>query len=243
MPICYDANYMDASIHFIRTLNIHLDNYIIFKQNSGCKYNKEYTVLKNFICFLKNNHIKSYLEINEEFILSWVNRSKKIKGITKNHYLRRVKYFFKYLRRIKEVSYNPTEKIEPFKTTPFIPYIYTIEELKKIFSEIRNRMNYPGNYYRGLTYYTMFFLVYALGLRIGEALRIKIKDINFKEKTIFISKSKFYKERLIPFSKCVHNKLKLFLKERLKQFPKINSAPLFINDWGIICNKIMAGTY
>lgn len=46
---------------------------------------------------------------------------------------------------------------------------------------------------------TLIFLIYACGLRISEALKLQVQDVNFHEKTLFIRRTKFGKDRLMPF--------------------------------------------
>ena len=72
-------------------------------------------------------------------------------------------------------------------------------------------------------------LLYTLGMRIGEALRLTIKDVDFNQKTLFIRNSKFYKDRIIPFGPKLGEHLKNYLDLRCKLFKSMRlDDPLFI---------------
>jgi len=65
----------------------------------------------------------------------------------------------------------------------------------------------------------MIFLIYACGLRISEALNLKIKDVDFEQNLLSLWNTKFHKERLVPFSPTVAHKLKNYLALRGKLYP------------------------
>jgi integrase len=50
------------------------------------------------------------------------------------------------------------------------------------------------------SYPLLFRLLYCCGLRISEALRLKISDVDFEKGALFIRESKFNQDRMIPMS-------------------------------------------
>ena len=52
---------------------------------------------------------------------------------------------------------------------------------------------------RSQTCHTMLAVLYGLGLRHGEARRLRIRDVDFHRDTLFIDQTKFDKSRYIPF--------------------------------------------
>ena len=52
---------------------------------------------------------------------------------------------------------------------------------------------------RGRTYHAIFSILYGLGLRVGEACRLRIRDVDFDRRLLVIRRTKFYKSRLVPF--------------------------------------------
>lgn len=64
---------------------------------------------------------------------------------------------------------------------------------------------------RGNTYYVLFAVLYGLGLRVGEACRLRIEDVDLERRLLVIRETKFYKSRLVPFGP----KLDVLLAEHL----------------------------
>ncbi|WP_415325114.1 tyrosine-type recombinase/integrase [Chryseobacterium sp. MMS23-Vi53] len=79
----------------------------------------------------------------------------------------------------------------------YIPYIFTHEEIQTIFL-LSNSLKISYQYSQTMifTMPAMLRLLYSTGLRIGEALAIKNKDIDFEKRTIVINDSKNNTQRL-----------------------------------------------
>ena len=88
-------------------------------------------------------------------------------------------------------------------------------------------------------------LLYALGLRIGEALGLMIKDVDFQQKTLFIRDSKFSKDRLLPFGPKLGKCLEAYMDLRRKHFKPIKKdAPLLVaNTCTVIRRRLIQQTF
>ena len=106
---------------------------------------------------------------------------------------------------------NPNSGIVPKKLMPviiksFVPNILTKEQMLKIFEASDNiKPNWQSNYH--ITLPVIIRLLYSSGLRINEALSLKIKDLNFEDKSILIKESKKFKSRIIPLSDSMYKVL------------------------------------
>jgi integrase len=65
-----------------------------------------------------------------------------------------------------------------------------------------------------LSYYMAVVLLARCGLRISEPLRLKLNHYRFDDKTIYIEKTKFKKDRLIPLPQSVAMELENYLAAR-----------------------------
>jgi integrase/recombinase XerD len=85
------------------------------------------------------------------------------------------------------------------------------EHLPKMMSpeEIGRMLKQVGN----LKHKCMLMLLYGSGLRVGELVRLQIKDLDFEEKTVFIETGKHYKDRYTIFSEKSMCYLKKYLEE------------------------------
>ena len=118
----------------------------------------------------------------------------------------------------------------PHRTRP-APYIYTRKEVRKIMAAAR-RLGPPGSL-RPVVVSTLIGLLYATGIRIGEALNLTVGDINLQRRLIEIRKGKFGKSRYVPLSPSAASHMKAYLDCRRKTgFSTAATAPVFLNVIG-----------
>jgi integrase len=94
----------------------------------------------------------------------------------------------------------------PIKSTPkrsdFVPYIYTEEELRNVFQSIDQYPPHPRSN-RNIVDPLLFRMLYGCGLRISEALNLKVPDVNLDEGTLTILNGKNNKSRIIPMAESL----------------------------------------
>jgi integrase/recombinase XerD len=93
------------------------------------------------------------------------------------------------------------------------PYIYTEDEVRRLF-EIARDLPSPRSPLRPLTLYTMLVLAYCAGLRISEIVSLSLGDIDFRDETIEIRDTKFFKSRRLPLAPSVMSALRHYLAAR-----------------------------
>jgi integrase/recombinase XerD len=91
------------------------------------------------------------------------------------------------------------------------PYIYTPEEIVRLLaSASRLRATYP---LRRSTYQTLLGLIACTGLRVSEALDLRLGDI-LADGALRIRRTKFGKSRLVPLHPTAHDALRRYLSAR-----------------------------
>jgi integrase/recombinase XerD len=83
--------------------------------------------------------------------------------------------------------------------TQRLPDIVTVEEAKRLFAATRV-----------LSYRVFFFTLYSLGLRLGEALRLQVGDIDTVRARVHIRDAKGNRDRLVPLPQATHQLLRRF---------------------------------
>lgn len=109
------------------------------------------------------------------------------------------------------------------------PYIYTSDELKRIFSASLTYQKRRSIMYPEMVFYALVF-TYSMGLRIRETLKIELGDINLSQSYIHIKQTKFYKSRLVTFNNAVKAKLIECLKWRKSAGMPDDSKDLLLLD-------------
>jgi len=115
-------------------------------------------------------------------------------------------------------AYIPDTKLRLDNYRSFSPYIFRIDEIKMIFSKADSLPPGKKNDRSRDFYPVVFRLLYSSGLRISEALRLTMKDVDFDNRTIFINSGKNHKDRLLPLNQHMMPYLEFYADKYHKTF-------------------------
>jgi integrase/recombinase XerD len=124
----------------------------------------------------------------------------------------------------------PLPTLKPKKTTDFVPYILSREEVARLLAAIPNYCQsrvVPSNAAR-----MTFLLLYGAALRIGEALSLKNNDVDLEQGVLTVRATKFYKSRLVPVARPLHQELLLYVRWRNDQPFVTRSDSFLVNRTG-----------
>jgi len=117
------------------------------------------------------------------------------------------------------------------RRTRLVPHIYTRKEVRQIMGAAR-RIG-PRGSLRPVVIATLVGLLYTTGLRIGEALKLTLADVDLKKRVLLIRETKFKKSRNVPLSPSAAAQLQVYLRQRRKAGMSTSAdSPLFINSRG-----------
>ena len=91
----------------------------------------------------------------------------------------------------------PTPEDEPRQPRSAPPYVYSRDELQRLFAAIDIRWQRPVQLDRH-TLRALLLLLYGAGLRFGEAQRLTLRDVNLTDALLTVRDTKFHKNRLVP---------------------------------------------
>jgi site-specific recombinase XerD len=83
------------------------------------------------------------------------------------------------------------------RTPRFKPYIYTEDEVRRLLNGISTCLD-PPRRLQPHTLRAILLLLYGAGLRIGEAVKLTVADVDVAESLVTIRNTKFHKSRLCP---------------------------------------------
>jgi integrase/recombinase XerD len=207
------------------------EEYLLFQQSIGKPYAKK-LVLAEFNRFLNKHSIDSMNDIKESTIARWIDSMTCSNNACRSK-LSVLSQFFDYARSMEIVAHNPVSDsiLNSFRYSrrPFKPYIYSHDEIGRLLESSKKLTCYPRFVLKPHVLHMTISLLYALGLRIGEALKLTIRDIDLHQKTLFIRDSKFYKDRLLPFGPKLGKCLEAYMDLRRKYFkPVKKDDPLLV---------------
>lgn len=164
------------------------------------------TYTEALVIFFRYFHDKSVEQITNEDLIVFNNLyilANNLSASYQNQVVNAVKLFFRTIqKRSMEV-----DLIHRPKLAKLLPNVLSKEEVKLILSAPRN-----------LKHRTMLSLIYSCGLRRGELLELKLKDIDSKRGLVIIRMAKGKKDRITPLSE----KILIMLRDYFKAYqPKI----------------------
>ncbi|MCK0159024.1 tyrosine-type recombinase/integrase [Allomuricauda sp. F6463D] len=124
---------------------------------------------------------KDILKFNIDYILA--NR---YSYTYQNQAINAIKLFYRQQGKMHLLP----ENLERPKKSKKLPAILSLEEIKSILENTTN-----------LKHKTLLSLLYSCGLRIGEALKLKTKDIDCERKFMHVKSAKGSKDRYVPVSR------------------------------------------
>jgi site-specific recombinase XerD len=188
-----------------------IKNFLSLKRGLGFKYQAgEYELGKlDKVAFQRQeSSVGMTKEIVEEVCCKQPNESEK----SRNNRIQIVRQFAFYLNDTGYPSFVPN--LPPFKSS-YAPYIFTKEEVLRLFNvcdQIRSSSRSPKS---GMFFIPVLFrLLYATGIRVGEAMSLSINDVDVENNLLKVRDSKNGKERILPFSKSMSLVLKDYFKYR-----------------------------
>jgi integrase/recombinase XerD len=139
--------------------------------------------------------------------------------------------FFDYLKRTGECRHNPLQDVPPLPQQAFIPFVFSPEQVDQLLDAICSKIRKNRQYFlNDLSEYLVILLLTRCGMRINEPLRLRLEHYKPGEKTVYIEKTKFKKDRLIPIPKVVAEQIDNYLSARAALTGSLSNPYLFIGS-------------
>ena len=122
---------------------------------------------------------------------------------------------YRYLLNRRYVINSPLPEQIPKEPEPLIPYIYSQEELRRVLQAAQKQQHWCKLEAHCLR--ALLLLLYGAGLRISEALRLTLGDLDLAERLLTIRETKFYKTRLVPIGSDLTRALTAYLADRCER--------------------------
>ena len=201
--------------------------YVSHRRALGHRFRSEEAILRSFckevchgpISTVDEETVLAFLNGNGPITVSWEKKHRVLSGL----------YRFAQARGLAEGS--PLPRTIPKPTVPaFVPYIYSREEIKRLLDAVpvtcSGRTLIDEEVLR-----TLLLLLYGTGLRIGEALRLTLGEVDLRQACLCVRGTKFFKSRLVPMGKDLTGLLTGYvLRRHGLQTPLV--SPLFCFNTG-----------
>lgn len=126
---------------------------------------------------------------------------------TKKVLWRNMKFFFSFLYKTGRIITNPAQDLKvKWENQEKKKVFLSPEEVEKFLLGIENFRNR-----------VLFELIYGSGLRSGEVVSIKVKEVDLTDGVVWIRKGKWQKDRVVPLSQISQKLLKVYLQGHSKE--------------------------
>jgi len=187
-----------------------LAEFLAFKRSRGFGYKRAEFMLHSFDRFVGQHPRRRGLEVDAA-ILAWLKSRPHRKPISIAMDLSVLREFWRYLQRRDPPRYGRQPLWPHLPTEPdFVARVLSPDEVLLILRHIK-RLNRPR--FRHSLYRALFLVLYCTGLRIGEALRLRISDVDLRRCVLFIADSKG-RSRWTPFHRSLKAELVRYIRDR-----------------------------
>lgn len=198
-----------------------LHGFLEFKRGLGFRYARAEFTLREFDRFLATSGKRLSLD---QAALEWLSRKPGRKPVSVSMDAAVLRQLFIFLRR--STDHSIAEPCWPKLPTAsaFVPYLLSEQDVLNLIALCAG-LNRPR--FRAALYKTLVLVLYCTGVRFGEALRLKIGDIDTRAAVLFVDTFKG-RARWVPFHRSLARELDRYLTERTAFAPAGPGARLFV---------------
>jgi len=193
------------------TLSSAVETYVMLKQSLGAVFSVDARILHAFVRAVGDVPVNAITpDLCAAFCRGqgpptrfWSRKHEALRGL------------FRYLVGRGHLHHSPLAEPGPRIQSTFQRYIYTREDLHWLL-EAAARPVHPAALIEPRTLQLLLLVLYATGLRAGEALRLRCCDVDVQNRLLTIWDTKFFKSRLVPIGTDLCMALSRYAKQRTK---------------------------
>lgn len=198
----------DSLKHFQSVLDDYKKHQVVKCQISTktiANYNK---YLGKFLLYLEEHHVCSFQQITPSIILDYCNIFATYSTATTHNSLCSLRVFLRYLQQkgVMDDDYSRVVPSVPYRRASKIPFVFTVDEAKKMFQVI-DRSSPIGK-----RDYAIMLIAYRLGLRSIDIRTMKFSNIHWEKNTIELVMHKTGKPIVLPLLEDVGRAIIDYLK-------------------------------
>ena len=183
--------------------------FLAFKRAMGVGYRRAEFTLDSFIRFVRDQYGErpAYLE---QAVTRWAARIEGRKAVTVGNEFGVVRQLCLFRRRRDPRGFVPDHAVAPVKESMFVPYIFSGEEVLAL---IVAATRHEGRCIWGEMLRALTLVLYCTGIRLGEATRLRLDDVDLRRGVLTVQRSKG-RSRILPIRNDLVAELRQYLKHR-----------------------------
>lgn len=204
-----------------------VQEYLVMRRGLGFKLHYAGATLLDFV-----NHLESQgaSYITARLALTWAQQPTSAQPAEWARRLSCVRGFARHRSATDPRTEIPPWGLLPYRPRRANPYLYTDEEIKHLLEAALNLL--PIGSLRPWTYYCLLGLLSVTGLRISEALNLKMEDVGLNDAVLTIRGAKFGKSHLVPLHTSTREVLADYVSRREHFLDARPASYLFVSKRG-----------
>ncbi len=203
--------------------------FLAFKRALGYPYGRGEAMLHSFQRYVKAQAGADAKMELEAMIGGWLSRIAGRKPVTVALELGVIRQLCLYRRRSDPQGFVPGREWAPQSAeSHFLPYVFSREEVQALIDAAGKHVH---RNLTAATLRTLLLILYCTGLRLGEAVRLQLHDVDL-ERGLFIVRESKGKTRLVPFRADLAQVLEDYLAERDAIASRDDEGPLLVRKSG-----------
>lgn len=203
------------------------EEYLRLRRALGHELDDATRLLPRFVAYLDSTGVST---ITVETAITWVRRPDT--DPASSVWSRRMTVVRGFARHMSGI--DPATQIPPLGLVTFrrhwrAPFIYSFHDIEALMAGVPQLVPTP---LRAATFQTMIGLLAATGMRVGEAIALDRRDIDWPEGVIVVRASKFNKSRELPLDSSTVNALARYAQTRDRCVPRPASPTFFVSGKG-----------
>ena len=171
-----------------------IEQYILWRRSLGAKLATESSYLRHFLKCVDGG--VGCDEVTPEQVRAFIAGAGPLTRTRSGKYSA-LACFYRYAISRGYATRWPLPGNEPRRPPVAPPYVYSREEVRRLLDGLELHARHARQVDAD-TLRTLILLLYGAGLRGGEARRLTLADVDFKESVLTVRRSKFFKTRLVP---------------------------------------------
>lgn len=152
--------------------------------------------------------------LTKVILIAWFASFDHLQPTSQSRYRTATFQVCKFLRR-RDLTTSSIEDFLPLRCPrSFRPYIFSNEEIVRLITAARELPARSADPMRPHSAELVITLLYTAGLRIGEVVRLQVRDYDANNGTLVIRETKFAKTRLVPVSISARRIIDGYLERR-----------------------------
>lgn len=194
---------------FQSALAPYFESFLHEKHACGYSYRAEAVELRRFDRFLAERGCAT-ASLSRELVEQWTAKRPHNRPRTHRARILLARQFARYLCSRGVAAYVLDANLTSITRLDYVPHIYTREQIRRVFAAVDGLPFDPRTPERQVIMPELFRVLYACGLRAGEALRLRVGDVDLDQGVLTIREGKFRKDRLVPMAPSLTKRLRSY---------------------------------